>query len=167
MSIYREVSWKLHIVEVMRTGAFRNMKVASTLSHGRLPVINYVISHPGCTQQEIADTTDVSAPAITAAVKRLEKDGLITKTADTENLRKNKLYATPAGIEAAQVCHGEIAEINSRFYRNFSDEELLALNGYLEKMIESYSGEKYDCRRMREFLESTEKKCISQEDQND
>lgn len=158
MSIYREVSWRLHIVEVMRSAAFRNMKDAGTLSHGRLPVINYIITNPGCTQQEIADLTSISAPAVTAAVKRLEKDGLITKTADEENLRRNKLYATPAGVEASKVCREEIAQINGRFYRDFSQEDLVTLNTLLGRMIEGYSGEKYDCRRMREFLDAEKQK---------
>ncbi len=153
MNLYREISWKIRALEGMRSAAFRKLSDFGRLSGGRLPVINYIIKHEGCTQQEIANTFGVSAPAITAAVKRLEKDGLITRNTDEANQRCNRLLATDEGVRLAKTCREEIAQIDREFFGKFDDEQLSALNGYLETMIESYSGKKWDFEGMRELLE--------------
>ena len=152
MSIYREISWKLHTVDIMHSAAFRKMAGIGVLSGGRLPVISYIISNGGCTQQEVANALGVSAPAITGAVKRLERDGLITRSADSANMRCNRLYATALGEKTAQRCRSEILQADRRFYGSLSDSECAVLSEFLERIIEDYTGEKYDREKTGQFL---------------
>ncbi len=158
MNIYREISWKIHALETFHNAAFRKMSDFETLSGGRLPIINYIIKNGGCSQAEVADKFGISAPAITCAVKRLEKDGLITRQPDSANQRCNRLFATDEGVRLAGICREEIRQTDAQFYSALDDAECARLNSYLERIIEGYTGKKWDFDGMRALLKNAEER---------
>ena len=70
-----------------------------SLHFGQLPILEYIAAYPGCTQSDISEAINVSPASVATSTKRLSKAGFITKTADSDNLRRNKIYITEPGLE--------------------------------------------------------------------
>ena len=63
----------LHRIYIQRAAA-RNQSY-----FGQIPLLEYVMKNEACTQKEIADFLQVSPPTIAAAVKRLERNGMLRR----------------------------------------------------------------------------------------
>ena len=108
------------------------------LHHGQLPILEFIKSNPGCTQQEIAEMLDVSSASIAQSTKRLQRDGFIRKKTDEENLRKNRLTLTKRGIDTAENCRRAYNAVDNVIYGNFSEEELICLRTMFDCMINNF-----------------------------
>ena len=58
----------------------------------QMPILTFVLLHPGCTQQELSLAMRLSPSSIALSTKRLEKGGFLRKKTDEENLRCKRLY---------------------------------------------------------------------------
>jgi DNA-binding MarR family transcriptional regulator len=87
-----------------------------------------------CSQTDLAEALNVTTPSIAVSVKRLEKNGMITKTVNEKDNRYNQIELTEEGRKAAKVCEEIFDTINSRMFDGFSKEELQQLNAFLDRM---------------------------------
>ncbi|MBQ7378767.1 MAG: MarR family transcriptional regulator [Clostridia bacterium] len=107
-----------------RTGLHRSQHILlMRLSHCCIP-----------SQKQLAKDLNVSPAAIAVALKRLESDGYITKDADAEDCRCNRIALTDKG-------HGVVAQtkelfqyIDKAMVQDFDDAEMDALLTSLEKI---------------------------------
>ncbi len=74
---------------------------------GQPPILRYLSEHPNATQKDIADFLRVSQASIATSVKRMEKSGLIKRTSDKNDARRNNLKLTDKGCEMEKIA-GEI-----------------------------------------------------------
>ncbi|MET0273235.1 MAG: MarR family transcriptional regulator [Phenylobacterium sp.] len=61
-------------------------------------VLGYVQKHPGVGICELADVEQVSRPAMSAQVKKLEQAGWLVRHLDAADGRRSGLAVTPAGV---------------------------------------------------------------------
>ena len=92
--------------------------------HGQLPMLEYIYRHDGCTQAELAEKLMITPASAAMSTKRLEKSGLITKSSDESNLRRNNLSLTKEGIDICLKCREAFDEVDSRMLTGFSEEEM-------------------------------------------
>ncbi len=108
---------------------------------GQLPVLEYVIEHDRCTQAQLAEALQVSAPSVATSVKRMQKAGLLQKAADAEDLRCNRISITEKGLALAQKCRAGFNVVDGRMFEGFTEEECCTLCGYLDRLIANVAPE--------------------------
>jgi DNA-binding MarR family transcriptional regulator len=98
-----------------------------------------------CSQTELAAALDVTTPSVAVSIKRLEKNGLISKQINEKDNRYNKITLTKKGQQAAEKCEKIFECINNKMFNGFSADEKLQLNDMLMRMsdnLQSYDPEK-------------------------
>jgi len=130
---------RLEKLSILRRIEANKISADAELYLGQLPILEYIIQHDGCTQKEIADIMCVSPASIATSTKRLQKAGLIKKTIDEDNLRKNMLSVTGRGVELSRKCRKNFDEFNEKLFSNFTDDELLSVNELLDRLISNIS----------------------------
>ena len=102
---------------------------------GQPAMLEYIRSHPGCTQKDMADEAHVTAASIAVSFKRLENAGFIYRRADTSDTRCNRVYITEAGERALNSCALHFQSLNDRMLDGISDEEAIILQKCVERML--------------------------------
>ena len=130
---------------------------------GQNPILEYLSAHDQCTQKELAETLQVSAPSIATSVKRMQKTGLLKKVADDSDLRCNRISITEKGSELAKKARTSFDAIDSRMFQNFSAQECDQFCGYLNRMIQNIESEEFKNKTMLALIDTmaTEKKRLS------
>ncbi|MDO4459889.1 MAG: MarR family transcriptional regulator [Clostridia bacterium] len=100
----------------------------------QVPILDYIYSHPDCTQVEVADALSVTPASIALSTKRLEKAGFITKATDANNLRRKKLSLTDKGRLACMKGISIREEQDARMYSDFTEEEFELLGSFLDRI---------------------------------
>ncbi len=139
-NIRRKLAWKMDKTYMVRRGVMSKLAADAGLYAGQLPIIAYVNHHPGCTQKELADWLGVSAASVALSTKRLQKQGLIDKTVDETNLRRNMLSVTEKGREVAFTHRRNAGIFDDRMLEGVTDEELQTLARVMDKMLANMQG---------------------------
>ncbi len=85
-------------------------------------------------QKELAEIMGISPAAVTTTLKRLEKEGYITRSATDEDNRRNEIHVTEQG-NAKIAENREIFEALDRsMFEGFSEEELATLISFMCRM---------------------------------
>ena len=107
------------------------------LSPGQLPVLDFIRKNPGCNQIDIAQKLHVTPATIAISTKRMEKNGLLTKRVDDNNLRCKKLTITELGLQKCEAAQEAFSKRNHDLCEGFTDEEIHALEGFMERMLDN------------------------------
>lgn len=127
---------------------------------GQLPILEYIIHHDRCTQRELAETLQVSAPSIATSVKRMQKTGLLKKQADENDLRCTRISITEKGREQAQKCRSAFNAVDENMFRGFNEKECEQFYKYLNRLIANMATDELKDKTMFSLIEtmSNEKK---------
>ena len=79
-------------------------------------------------QKELAEHLDITAAAVTGALKKLERDGYVERTIGQDN-RFNELKLTKKGKELVELTRKRCSEVDTAIFDGFTSEEL---TGYIE-----------------------------------
>ena len=85
-------------------------------------------------QKELASRMGLSPATVTATLKVLERHELITRRADENDLRINRVEATESGRRMASSCREQMEELETAMVRDFSPEELAQLSTLYARM---------------------------------
>lgn len=157
----RQLAWKMDKTYMVRRTMMSKLALDAGLYSGQLPILAYINHHPGCTQKELADWLGVSAASVALSTKRLQKQGLIDKTVDNSNLRRNMLSVTEKGRDVAFSHRRNAGEFDERMLDGLSDEELNTLSRLMDVILANMQGgstETSDYRPMQEMDASIQKK---------
>jgi len=111
------------------------------LHYGQLPILEYVKQNNGCSQSELAEKLCVTPASVALSTKRLEKAGLLKKITDVQNLRRNSLSITQKGIDVSQKCREAFDRLNYKMFSDFSEEEILQMRDYLDRLLKNAAEE--------------------------
>lgn len=93
--------------------------------------------HDGITISELSEKTGLAKTTLTAMLDRLEKMGHIQRTSDPADRRALKIVLTSEARGLKSQYDAVSAEMNEIFYGGFSDEEILAFEAYLGRVLEN------------------------------
>lgn len=149
MSIhYRDIVAQISQLNIIHRIYIHRAASENGIYFGQLPILEYVSSHDHCAQSELAETLQVSAPSIATSVKRMEKTGLLKKTADESDLRYNRISITAKGLDLARKCRSAFDTLDTRMFEGFSAAECEEFSGYLERMISNVATDEFKNRTM-------------------
>ncbi len=90
-------------------------------------------------QKELAAHLEITPAAISGALQKLESDGYILRSLGTDN-RFNEITITDKGREIVEKTRMLFSHVDDRLFEGFSEEELSAFTGYLERIIANLRG---------------------------
>lgn len=103
------------------------------LGKGQPPILKYLSVHDGCKQSEIAQREHISAATTTVMLQTMEKNGLIERKTDENDLRIMRVYITGKGREVLKKCDEAIENMEKEIYEEFTAEEMEMFKYLLSK----------------------------------
>lgn len=128
----RNVVDAMHRLELIRRMRIQTMLRGTDAHRGQGPILDYIETHPRCTQAEAAESLGVSPPSITCSVKRMENAGLIIKTADEKDMRCTRLELTEKGRQSHKKVKAAFGKLESEMFAGISEADK-------ERLIELYA----------------------------
>jgi DNA-binding MarR family transcriptional regulator len=111
---------------VLRKVGLTPRKHAVLLALNKLPGTPKVI--------DVAVWLDRNANGISMLVDRMEKDGIINRTRDTEDRRVARLTITKKGAECYEKANELLRQLCQDIFKEFSEEELTTLSKIMERL---------------------------------
>ena len=103
--------------------------------HAQHRILFYLERNPdNRSQKEIADFMEISPACVAVTMKKMEKNGLITRYADKDDSRNNIIEITPKAREIINISKAYFNKIDEAVFDGFSHSELEQLEGYFERM---------------------------------
>lgn len=96
--------------------------------------------HDGETQRGLSDLLGVDRSAMVDLIDTLEHEGLVQRTRDSADRRRNAIRQTAAGRLALEDIGQLAVELNDRFFAPLHPDERRQLLQLLEKLYRAYSG---------------------------
>lgn len=88
-------------------------------------------------QVDLAKKLEVTPATIAVALKTMERDGLIKKTAGEKDNRAKFVELTKKGRQVVEDSKDYFAYVDSMMYCGFTEEELKTLCGFLERIYDN------------------------------
>ena len=133
----REIGGRLVFLHLLRRNLLQKRAASAGLHAGQLPLLESLMAHPGCTQQELAGMLRVTPASIALSTKRLQKAGWVEKRVDEDNRRRNCLYATAEGAARATEHRRCLDTVDGEMLAGFSEVDRRTLAALLDRMIEN------------------------------
>ena len=143
---YWEAVGAMHRLELLRRFKARELMADSGLHPGQPRLLEYVRSHPGCTQKDAADELDVTPASIAASLKPLENTGYVRRESEEKDARRNRLYLTAAGEWQIEENHRRFDQLDGEMFRGMTESEVEAFRRACEKMFDNLADE--SCRHL-------------------
>lgn len=89
----------------------------------------------GMTMTELGKNLLVTKANMTGMIDRLERDGYVSRHPDQFDRRVTKVMLTEKGNEFMQKIEQPRNEFHAEMFQEFTDEELVQFNNYLEKFF--------------------------------
>ncbi len=110
--------------------------------HRLLMVLSHSEEMPS--QAELARRLEISPPAVTGLLTRLEKDGYIRRLGDAKDNRNHKVVITDKGREILTATKVRFDAVDSAMMKGIKQEEVLLFTDLLQRMqynLETYEQE--------------------------
>lgn len=112
----------------------------NNLTPGQPKVLEYLSTHDGAIQKEIASACHIEPASITSVLSGMEKAGLVKKQTDPLSKRNVNVFITPQGREKWHEIEPVFHQIDDAALSGFSKEEAEQLNCFLNKIYENLKG---------------------------
>ena len=100
--------------------------------------ILYVLwQEDGIPIKALSENCGLAITSLTTMLERMEKQGLITRMQDPRDKRKTLLYLTETARLLKQDYDGVSDEMEQIYYRDFSREEIMEFEEYLDRVLKN------------------------------
>ncbi|WP_407381000.1 MarR family winged helix-turn-helix transcriptional regulator [Methanobrevibacter sp.] len=106
---------------------FNNMLGELGINNPQLHILFEVNKDSKINQEKIASRSNTDKGAVARSIKKLEENGLITRTIDENNRRQNIISLTQKGSEILDKAIGMLDEFEQYLFRDESQKEALQL----------------------------------------
>ncbi len=116
-----------------------NAKVTALgLTAAQSHILHYICRNSGAVhQKDVESRFDLSHATVSGIIDRLEGKGLVRREKDGADGRLIVLCAAEKALEYEDAVHGYITECEAQMLQGFSEEETLALCGYLKRILDN------------------------------
>ena len=153
-----ELARRMSFVSALRRAALNREREQLGQKLIPVPLMAYVLEHPGCTQGEVAQWLYISPASVATSCKRLEKEGLLERRVDPVNRRKNQLYVTEEGRALTYEKWAMLNRVNERTFAGIGEEELDIFSRILDRMIDNLGGQDVEPNQVFASLMEAEKR---------
>ena len=153
-----ELSKKMVLVNALKRTALNRERERLGQKLIPLPLMVYVLEHPGCTQGEVAAYLYISAASVATSCKRLEQEGLLERRVDPVNRRKNQLYVTAEGAELTREKRAMLERVNDRAFEGIGEADREVFSRVLDRMLDNLGGRGVEPRQVFGSLMEADKR---------
>lgn len=114
------------------TGAALNRIGVTT---GQLPVLLVLFEEDGLTQAELARAVGIEQPTMALTLRRMERDGLVTRTRDTADARRSHVKLTAAAKRKKNSVLRIRDELETQVLSSFSPTEQKTLRKLAVRLV--------------------------------
>ena len=129
----REVEKLVREVNRLHFARFHQTLSSFGLGKGQPPILKFLSENDGCKQSEISHRECVTAATTTVMLQTMEKNGLIERRNDENDLRIMRVYITEKGREVQKNCEEAIQNMEKELYEEFSEDEIATYKYLLTK----------------------------------
>lgn len=131
---YKELMRKIITLSILHRYYIQQNASAAGMYAGQPRLLEYLVNNGESFQKDIAAFLHVSPASVAVSIKRMEKNGLVSRTADSEDMRRNKVVITDSGRKAIENFYNICNELDAKVFNGLSAEELISLEAVLDKM---------------------------------
>jgi MarR family transcriptional regulator for hemolysin len=102
---------------------------------GQLPVLLVLFEEDGLTQAELARAVGIEQPTMALTLRRMERDGLVTRTRDSSDARRSHVKLTPAAKRKKAAVLRIRDEVDTQLLASFSPNEQKTLRKLLVRLV--------------------------------
>ena len=103
---------------------------------GQPKILEFLLTHNGCTQREISEGCILDKSTVTSLLKRMEQTSLIDKKAHPQDQRASLIFLTPTGKQKALWVQGQLTVIDEVELHDIPEQERQQFLLTLEKIIQ-------------------------------
>ena len=103
---------------------------------GQPKILEFLLTHNGCTQREISEGCILDKSTVTSLLKRMEQTSLIDKKAHPQDQRASLIFLTPTGKQKALWVKEQLTVIDEAELQNIPELERQQFLLTLEKIIQ-------------------------------
>ena len=85
-------------------------------------------------QKDLAEAMGISPAAVTASLKRLEKEGYVSRSMTDEDNRRNEIRITKLGLERVNKSRAVFETTDKALFAGFTPEEVALFTSFLERL---------------------------------
>jgi DNA-binding MarR family transcriptional regulator len=107
----------------------------------RFPPILFILHNEmkgkSASQKELADFLGITPASLAISIKRMEKSGLVKKTTDKKDLRRNIITLTATGEQFVQDSMLVFDNVDRKIYEGFTDKDKEQLKAFYIRIIQN------------------------------
>lgn len=107
------------------------------LSQGYRRIFHILCVHDGLTQVELAKLSQLSSPSVSAALYKMEEDGLVKRVPDSKDRRKVYVYITEKGRAEDEAIREHCRQTDEILLRGITPEEKKYVTAVLKRMLQN------------------------------
>src|SRR4051812_28261590 len=130
-----ELASRLRPVLLMLNRHLRREAHVEGITAGQAALLAQIRNHPELGARELATREGVSAPVMTRALDRAERDGLIVRSRSTEDGRRIRLALTPKGTRVLRSVRRRRTAWLAERLDGLSPSEIQAVNDAIEPLL--------------------------------
>lgn len=109
------------------------------LTTGQPKVLDYLYTHDGASQKDIASACHIEAGSLTSVLNRMEQKKMIERKMLNGNRRSLHVFVTPAGREDQKAVEDAFLELEDRVFDGISAEDRDTFLCVFEKIYDNLS----------------------------
>ena len=103
----------------------------------------------GITQLDLAQQTNLKPPTISITLKKMEREGFVTRVQDENDMRAVRVYLTEKGREVSRESKKLVDTIDHEAVKDLTTEEISQLISLLDRVYTNLTGEQPYARKCR------------------
>ncbi len=103
----------------------------------RMLIFHLAHMKPGVTQLELVKATHLKPPTVSVTLQKMERDGLVLRQSNEDDLRETLVYLTDKGKAIDEKIHIIHEEGDAVALAGLSDDEIVNLQNLLNKVIDN------------------------------
>lgn len=150
--------------QIMDIQRYKMSKLAEKLElrPGQVGILFLIHRHGMLSQNQLAKYLGITAPSMTASIRKLEHRGLVTRQKDSEDRRITRIQMTDEGYRCLKLLVEQEMEIEEKMYTNFSLEEKLLFQRLLGEVRNNLlDDEDFRGKGIKEIIELTRPKEVA------
>ncbi len=104
---------------------------------GQPKILEFLLTHNGCSQKEIGLGCILDKSSVTSLLKRMEKAGLVYKEQDTQDQRASHIFLTPTGKEKALQVQQIFQDVDQYSMQGISKKDQHTFMQLFQKIIDN------------------------------
>ena len=97
-------------------------------------LLSALAAEDGGTQLSLVERTGLKAPTVSIVLRKMEKEGFVTRKTDEIDLRRTHVFLTDKGKNANKLAIDVVCGLQKKMFSSISDDEMNTFIGVIQKI---------------------------------